>query len=189
MSLSVVLYAVLIVLTGVERLVELVVSKRNADWAFARGGVEFGKAHFPPMVALHTGLLAACLIETIAADRPFVPWLGWPMLVVAMASQVLRWWCIFSLGRRWNTRVVVVPGLPLVLAGPYRWLRHPNYIVVIAEGIALPLVHSNWVTAIAFTALNAVLLFRFRIPIEERALAFALAQEPVAPQPRGAATA
>jgi methyltransferase len=108
--------------------------------------------------------------------------MGWPMLVIALASQVLRWWCIAALGRRWNTSVIVVPGLPLVLRGPYRWLRHPNYIVVIAEGIALPLVHSNWITAVAFTLLNAVLLFRFRIPVEERALDFALGKAPVAPR-------
>jgi methyltransferase len=182
MSLSVLLYVVLILLTGGERIIELVVSTRNAAWAFARGGQEFGRRHFAPMVALHTGLLLACLLETILADRPFIPWLGWPMLVFALASQGLRWWCIGSLGRRWNTRVIVVPGLPLVLGGPYRWLRHPNYIVVIAEGIALPLVHSNWITALAFTVLNAALLFGFRIPVEERALEAALGEEPVAPR-------
>ena len=182
MSLSVLLYCGLVLLTGGERIVELVVSTRNARWAFERGGMEFGRKHFGPMVALHTGLLLACLVETIVADRPFIPWLGWPMLAIALASQVLRWWCIAALGRRWNTRVIVVPGLPLVLRGPYRWLRHPNYIVVIAEGIALPLVHSNWITAVAFTLLNAVLLFRFRIPVEERALEFALGKAPVSPR-------
>jgi methyltransferase len=180
MTLSVLLYTILIVLTGFERLYELVVSTRNAKWAFAQGGREFGRRHFPPMVLLHTGLLLACLVETIVADRPFIPWLGWPMLAIALASQVLRWWCIASLGQRWNTRVIVIPGLPLVLRGPYRWLRHPNYIVVIAEGIALPLVHSNWVTAIAFTVLNAILLFGFRIPVEERALEVALGEKPAA---------
>jgi methyltransferase len=182
MSISVLLYCLLVLLTGGERIVELVVSTRNARWAFERGGMEFGRGHFGPMVALHTGLLLACLVETTVADRPFIPWLGWPMLVIALASQVLRWWCIAALGRRWNTRVIVVPGLPLVLRGPYRWLRHPNYIVVIAEGIALPLVHSNWITAVAFTLLNAVLLFRFRIPVEERALDFALGKAAVAPR-------
>jgi methyltransferase len=182
MTLSVLLYGILILLTGVERICELVVSTRNAKWAFARGGKEFGLRHFGPMVVLHTVLLLACLVETIVADRPFIPWLGWPMLAIALASQVLRWWCIASLGRRWNTRVIVVPGLPLVLRGPYRWLRHPNYIVVIAEGIALPLVHSNWITALVFTVLNAILLFGFRIPVEERALEAALSEKPVAPR-------
>ncbi|MFJ2519557.1 isoprenylcysteine carboxyl methyltransferase family protein [Cellulosimicrobium cellulans] len=171
-------YVVLVGATAVERLAELVVSARNARWSFARGGVESGRGHFPAMVALHTGLLVACVVEAWLADRPFLPWLGWPMLVLVLASQGLRWWCIATLGPRWNTRVIVVPGLPLVARGPYRWLRHPNYVAVVVEGVALPLVHSCWVTALAFTVLNAVLLARFRIPAEERALALATAGGP-----------
>ncbi|MFF2831783.1 isoprenylcysteine carboxyl methyltransferase family protein [Cellulosimicrobium cellulans] len=171
-------YVVLVGATAVERLAELVVSARNARWSFARGGVESGRGHFPAMVALHTGLLVACVAEAWLADRPFLPWLGWLMLVLVLASQGLRWWCIATLGPRWNTRVIVVPGLPLVARGPYRWLRHPNYVAVVVEGVALPLVHSCWVTALAFTVLNAVLLVRFRIPAEERALALATAGGP-----------
>lgn len=167
------LYVALVGATALERLAELVVSARNARWSFARGGVESGRGHFPAMVALHTGLLVACVAEAALADRPFLPWLGWPMLVLVLASQGLRWWCIATLGPRWNTRVIVVPDLPLVDRGPYRWLRHPNYVAVVVEGFALPLVHTCWVTALAFTVLNAVLLLRFRIPAEERALALA----------------
>ncbi|MCU1438297.1 MAG: hypothetical protein JWP66_1384 [Naasia sp.] len=163
-------YAALVLLTGIERLVEMVLSARNARWAFELGGVEYGKAHFPWMVALHTGLLAACVAEAVLTERPFLPWLGWPALALVVAAQVLRYWCIASLGRQWNTRVIVVPGLQLQTRGPYRWLSHPNYVVVVLEGIALPLVHTAWVTAIAFTVLNAILLLRFRIPVEERAL-------------------
>ncbi len=163
-------YIALVAATGVERLVELVVSARNARWSFERGGVESGRGHFPAMVALHTGLLVACVAEAVLADRPFLPWLGWPMFALVLASQALRWWCVTTLGHRWNTRIIVVPGLPLVSGGPYRWFRHPNYVAVVVEGIALPLVHSCWVTALVFTVLNAVLLARFRIPAEERAL-------------------
>ncbi|MBU5424232.1 isoprenylcysteine carboxyl methyltransferase family protein [Cellulomonas hominis] len=166
-------FDLLVALTAVERLAELVVSARNARWSFARGGVESGRGHFPAMVALHTGLLVACVVEVHAADRPFLPWLGWPALVLVLASQGLRWWCIATLGPRWNTRVIVVPGLPLVHRGPYRWLSHPNYVAVVVEGLALPLVHTAWVTALGFTVLNAVLLLGFRIPAEERALAAA----------------
>jgi len=169
--MSLALYGALVLATGVERLAELVVSARNARWSFARGGRESGRGHFPAMVALHTGLLVACVVEAALADRPFLPWLGWPALVVVLASQALRWWCISVLGPRWNTRVIVVPGLPLVRRGPYRLLSHPNYVAVVAEGVALPLVHTAWVTALLFTVLNAVLLGRFRIPAEERALA------------------
>lgn len=165
------LFLLVVAATAVERLVELVVSTRHARWALARGGVERGRGHFGPMVALHTGLLLACVIEVLVADRPFLPWLGWPALAAVLAAQALRWWCVATLGPQWNTRVIVVPGLALVRSGPYRWLRHPNYVAVVAEGVALPLVHTAWVTALTFTVLNAVLLLRARIPAEERALA------------------
>lgn len=181
-------YLVLLGATALERLAELVVSTRNARWSFARGGVEYGRGHFPPMVALHAGLLVACAVEVVVADRPFLPVLGWTALALTLASQALRWWCITTLGPRWNTRVIVVPGLPLVTGGPYRWLRHPNYVAVVVEGIALPLVHTAWVTALAFTVLNAVLLLGFRIPTEERALATLAASPPDGPATTGGST-
>ncbi len=163
-------YLLLIVAVGLERLAELVVSQRNLAWSRAHGGVESGAGHYPPMVLLHTGLLAGCLLEAWLGNRPFLPALGWPMLAVVLLAQALRWWCIGTLGHQWNTRVVVVPGLPRVARGPYRWLPHPNYLAVIAEGIALPLVHTGWLTALAFTALNGWLL-TVRIRVENRALA------------------
>lgn len=166
-------YVVLVVLVGFERVAELVVSLRNAKWSFTQGGVESGRGHYPFMVVLHTGLLAGCLVE--ASYRPFVPWLGWTMFAVVLLSQGLRWWCITVLGRQWNTRVIVVPGLRLVARGPYRWLRHPNYVAVVAEGIALPLVHTAWVTALVFTVLNIPLL-AVRIRTEEAALNAALSK-------------
>lgn len=164
-------YLALILATGAERVVELVISARNARNALARGGREFGHRHFPWMVALHTGLLGASFLEAWLLDRPFLPWLGWPMLVLVILSQALRYWCIVTLGSQWNTRVIVVPGAGMVTRGPYRWLRHPNYLAVVIEGFALPLVHTSWLTALVFTVLNAVLLLGFRIPVEERALA------------------
>jgi methyltransferase len=163
-------YLLLVAAVVVERLVELVVSSRHASWALDRGGVEHGQRHYPPMVLLHSGLLLACALEALVAGRPFVPALGVPMLVLVVAAQALRWWCIATLGRRWNTRVIVLPGTPLVRRGPYRWMSHPNYVAVAVEGIALPLVHSAWLTAVVFTVLNAVLLLGFRIPVEDRAL-------------------
>ena len=163
-------YALLVVAVGIERLAELIVATRNARWAFAHGGVESGRGHYPVMAAMHTALLVACIAEVAVADRPFLPWLGWPMLALVVASQALRWWCVATLGHQWNTRVIVVPGLPLVSAGPYRWLRHPNYVAVVVEVAALPLVHTAWVTALVFTLGNAAVL-AVRIPVEERALA------------------
>ncbi|MCX4750384.1 hypothetical protein OG455_33570 [Kitasatospora sp. NBC_01287] len=151
-------YTLLILLVAAERLAELLVARRNAAWSRALGGVEYGRGHYPVMVLLHTGLLVGCLAEVRLADRPFLPALGWPMLALALAAQALRWWCVATLGTRWNTRVIVVPGLPLVAAGPYRLLSHPNYLAVVLEGAALPLVHSAWLTATAFTLLDLPLL-------------------------------
>ena len=107
-------YVLLIVAVAIERVAELVVSKRNWTWSRERGGIEVGAGHYPVMVVLHIGLLAGCLIEVIALHRPFVPALGWPMLVVVLAAQALRWWCITTLGPQWNTRVIVIPGAPRV---------------------------------------------------------------------------
>ncbi len=162
-------YVVLVAAVSLERVAELVVSKRNAAWSFARGGREYGAGHYPAMVALHTALLVGCVAEVVFADRPFVPELGWPMLVLVAASQALRWWCITTLGRQWNTRVIIAPQLPLVRSGPYRWSRHPNYVAVVVEGAALPLVHTAWVTAVLFTSFNALVL-TIRLRVENAAL-------------------
>ena len=166
------MYYLLILAVGIERLVELLVAKRNARWALAHGGKEFGHNHYPVMVVLHTALLLGCVIEVWALHRPFLPWIGWPMLVVVAVSQILRWWCVTTLGRRWNTRVIVLPESQLVQSGPYRLIHHPNYVAVVAEGVALPLVHGAWLTAIGFTVANALLL-TVRIKVENSALGYA----------------
>jgi methyltransferase len=163
-------YALLIGAVALERIAELIVSQRNRSWSRARGGAEFGARHYPAMVVLHTGLLVGCIVEAGVLHRPFIPALGWPMLAIVLAAQGLRWWCIATLGRQWNTRVIVVPGAPRVRRGPYRKLSHPNYVAVVAEGVALPLVHTAWITALVFSVLNAVLL-RTRITVENAALA------------------
>jgi methyltransferase len=163
-------YPLLIAAVAVERAAELVVAKRNLDWSRQRGGVEFGARHYPVMVVVHTGLLAGCLVEAITMRRRFIRRLGLPMLVIVLAAQGLRWWCIATLGRQWNTRVIVVPGAQRITGGPYRFVPHPNYVAVVAEGAALPLVHTAWITALVFSVLNAALL-RTRIKVENAALA------------------
>lgn len=165
------MYYLLVLAVAIERVAELVVSKRNAQWSFAHGAREFGQPHYPVMVVIHTGLLVGCILEPWALHRPFIGWLGWPMLAVVALSQGLRWWCIATLGRRWNTRVIVLPQAPLVREGPYRWLHHPNYVAVVAEGVALPLVHTAWLTAAIFTLANAALL-RVRLRVENSALGY-----------------
>ena len=162
-------YLLLIGLFAVERLVEVRVSLRNARESFARGGVEYGRGHYPLMVAVHTLFLIACPLEVFLLDRPFLPWVGIPALVVCALTQTLRWWIIRTLGWRWNTRVLVVPGLPLVREGPFRYFNHPNYMVVALEILALPLVHGAWWTAIGFSLANAGVLW-LRLQVEEKAL-------------------
>ncbi len=170
-----VLYTLLIAIFAVERLWEVRLSLANARRALAEGGKEYGKGHYPVMVVLHTLFLIACPLEVWLLDRGFTPWPGWLMLAVSLLTQGLRYWVITTLGWRWNTRVIIVPGLPLVAAGPFRWLRHPNYVAVCLELLALPLVHGAWMTALVFTVANALLL-RVRIGVENRALGYSDAQ-------------
>jgi methyltransferase len=162
-------YLVLIGLIVLERLMELVTTQRNARRLRARGGVAVGDRHFPAMVALHTGLLVAAPAEVLWLDRPWLPWLGWTALAAVAGTMALRYWAIATLGDRWTTRIFVVPGEGPVTGGPYRFLRHPNYLAVVIEVAALPLVHTAWITALAASILNAWML-HVRIRAEEAAL-------------------
>ena len=162
-------FTVLVVLVAAERLAELVISNRNAAWSLAHGGRETGQRHYKVMVLLHSGLLVGMLVEAWVRRPEVTALLAGSMLLLTLASQALRWWCIGTLGRRWNTRVIVVPDLPLVRSGPYRFLSHPNYVAVVVEGVALPLVHAAWVTAAVFTVANAALL-SVRLRVENAAL-------------------
>jgi len=163
------LYTLLVALVAAGRLVELRIAARNRQRLLARGGVEAAPGHYRWMVLLHAGFLIACPLEVWILDRPFIPPLGVAMLLLLALATALRWWVIRTLDGRWTTRIVVLPGIPPVAGGPYRFIRHPNYLAVCAEIAALPLVHSAWWTALACSALNAVVL-RVRIRAEERAL-------------------
>ncbi|GFG67223.1 hypothetical protein MKUB_47130 [Mycobacterium kubicae] len=165
------MYYLLILAVAVERLAELVVAQRNARWSFRQGGKEFGRRHYGVMVVLHSALLVGCAVEPWALHRPFIPWLGWPMVALLALCQGLRWWCITSLGKRWNTRVIVLPHAPLVVRGPYRFMHHPNYVAVVVEGFALPMVHTAWLTAVTFTVANAILL-SVRLRVENSVLGY-----------------
>lgn len=164
------LYTALLTLLGLERIYELWLSRRNAAWARARGGIEYGQGHFVWMKLLHSAWFAGCLVEVWLLHRPFVSWLGWPLLGVTLLAQGLRYWAVSSLGPRWNIAVIVLPGVRVEQGGPYRWLRHPNYLAVVIEGLAVPLIHGAYLTATVFTLLNAWLL-SVRIRCEEAALA------------------
>jgi methyltransferase len=164
------LYALLVAAVGLERLVELRLTRRNLAWARARGGVEGGRRHYPAMVGLHVLFLLACPTEVYLLERPLRPALAAAMLVLFAAAMALRYWAIAALGERWSTRLVVVPGAPAVATGPYRFVRHPNYLAVVVEGVALPMIHGAWLTALLFSLANAILL-AVRIRAEEAALA------------------
>lgn len=154
----------IVLLVAAQRLGELALAWRNDRRLRADGAVEHGRGHYPLLVALHAGWLAAIFVA-VSPERP--P--SWLLLALFAAMQAVRFWVIASLGRYWTTRVLVAPGQALVRRGPYRWMRHPNYAVVVAEIALLPLVFGAWRIAVAFSVANALLL-AWRIRIEERAL-------------------
>ncbi|MCC6912260.1 MAG: hypothetical protein IT566_01050 [Rhodospirillaceae bacterium] len=158
-------YAILILVAG-QRLGELVIARRNTAALLARGAVEVGAAHYPLIVALHAIWLAA-LAGWVAVTAPSV---NFPLLAVFACLQAARLWVLWSLGPFWTTRIVTLPGAPLVRRGPYRFVRHPNYLVVILEIAVLPLVFGAWVLAAVFSLLNAAILY-VRIRAEDQALA------------------
>jgi methyltransferase len=159
-----VLYTLLIAGVAAQRLAELRLARRHQRALLARGGVEIAPHHYPAMVLLHGAFLLACPLEVWGLRRPFRPELAAAMAVLLAAAQALRYWAIITLGERWTTRIVCLPG------APYRFLRHPNYLAVVAEMAALPLLHGAWLTAGIFSAANALVL-AVRIREEEAALA------------------
>ena len=155
----------LILLVAAQRLGELLYARRNDRRLLAAGGVEYGASHYPLLVGLHTAWLAA-LFLSVSAETPIL----WGPLAGYLLLQGLRVWTLVSLGGFWTTRVIVVPGAELVRRGPYRVVRHPNYLIVALEIPVLPLVFGAWPLAVGFGLANlAVLAWRLRV--EERALA------------------
>jgi methyltransferase len=153
-------YTLFVGAIAAQRLCELRLSSRNLRRARARGGLEAGADHYPAMVALHAAFLVFCVLEVRLLARPWSPTLGLPMLALVAGGNALRYWVIATLRGRWTTRLVYVPGDPLVGSGPFRWLRHPNYAAVVVEVAAIPLVHTAWLTAVAFSLANAAILAR-----------------------------
>jgi methyltransferase len=148
-----------------QRLAELYIARRNTERLLAAGAVEHGAHEYPLIVMMHAAFLAA-LLFTIPAHAD----VNWAWLAVYVVLQVLRVWTMASLGRYWTTRIITLPGAPMVRRGPYRFVRHPNYIVVAGEIAALPLIFDQYLIAAVFTLLNAGLLFQ-RIRTEDAVLA------------------
>ena len=151
------------------RLAELLLAERNRRITFSLGGVEFGARHYPAFFFLHAFWFFCWVAESLFRGRLDHGWQFW--LALFFLAQLLKLWSMVSLGENWNTRIIVVPGRLPVRRGPYRFLRHPNYLAVIIELFAVPMVFGAWVTALSFSILNAALLFVVRMPIEEEALA------------------
>jgi len=159
-----VLWIVLALVAG-QRLAELVYARRNTRRLLAAGGEESGAGHYPLLVGLHALWLVALAVFVPENQAP-----NWWLLGLFALLQVARLWVLASLGPFWTTRVITLPGAPLVRRGPYRWLRHPNYLVVAAEILVLPLAFGAWQIAVLFSLANALVL-GLRLRVEERALA------------------
>jgi len=169
MVISLPVYLGIIAALALERGFELYIAQRNATRAFAAGAVEIGQRHYRAMVALHGAFLVACAVESIARGSGASAAVAAPAIAAELFAQFLRYWVIFTLGPRWNTRIIVFPEANPVTSGPFRFVRHPNYLAVTIELVAVPLIGGAWVTAIVFSLGNAILLM-VRIPAEERAL-------------------
>ncbi len=164
-----VVYTLLVAGVALQRLAELGLSRRHSAALAARGAVQVAPRHYGAMVAVHTGLLVCCPLEVWWLRRPLVPALAAAMAALLLGASALRGWAIATLGERWTTRIYCLPGAAPVVQGPYRYLRHPNYLAVVVEMAALPLLHGAWICAALFSAANAAVL-TVRIRAEEAAL-------------------
>ncbi len=144
------------------------IAKRNEKWMRSQGAFEAGAGHYPIMVAMHMAFFISLVIEVLVIDRPLsLLWI--PLLSLFLIAQLARVWCLTSLGKFWNTKIIILPGVDVVKKGPYKFIRHPNYVIVATELLVLPLIFSAYFTAIVFSLLN-IWMLSVRIPIEENAL-------------------
>jgi methyltransferase len=169
MDISVIAFLALLVAVAAMRLVELRISKQHQREMLGRGALKVDEPRFRWMVALHTLVLIGAALEVVFLHRPFIPLLAAVMFVIFLVANAVRWWVIRTLGEHWNVQVVDSTRLGVVTSGPFRFVRHPNYAAVFAEMIALPLIHTAWITALVGTAAHIVVLSQ-RLSTEERML-------------------
>jgi methyltransferase len=151
------------------RFAELRISRRHQRLLAARGAEKIADSHFRWMVLAHAGVLLGAAAEVLVLRRPLLPALAIPMLLLFLAANAVRWWVIRTLGEHWNVQVVDSTRLGIVATGPFRYVRHPNYAAVFLEMLALPLIHTAWITALAGAAAQVVVLAQ-RLSTEERVL-------------------
>jgi len=169
MDLSTIAFLALLLLVALLRLAELRISKRHQQEMIARGAAKVEEPRFRWMVLLHTAVLVGAGVEVVVLKRPFIPWLAAPMFLVFLAANAVRWWVIRTLGEHWNVQVMDSTRLGVVTSGPFRYVRHPNYAAVFAEMLALPLIHTAWITAAAGAIAHMAVLAQ-RLSTEERVL-------------------
>ncbi|MBT2639035.1 MULTISPECIES: isoprenylcysteine carboxyl methyltransferase family protein [unclassified Bacillus (in: firmicutes)] len=151
-----------------QRLTELVIARKNEAWMKAQGAIEFGQGHYPAMVSIHTAFFIFFILEVIFFDKNLSGY--WPaLLALFIFTQVMRIWSLSSLGRFWNTKIIILPGANVIKRGPYKIIKHPNYLIVAIELIVIPLMFNAYITMAVFTLLN-ILILSIRIPAEEKAL-------------------
>jgi methyltransferase len=169
MTVSVVIYTLFLAAVGLGRLVEMGISRRHQRDLAARGATKVAEPHFRWMVLLHGGVLAAAALEVWLLARPFIPGLAAPMLALFVLSNVLRWWVIRTMAGHWNVQVIDSLELGVVTDGPFRWIRHPNYLAVFVELLTVPLIHTAWLTAL-LGSLAHIWVLRQRLAVEETVL-------------------
>jgi methyltransferase len=162
------LFYIIIAIVIIQRLVELIIANRNEKWMRSQGAFEAGAVHYPIMVTMHIAFFISLLVEVLVTNKPLSPlWI--PLLSLFLIAQIARVWCLASLGTFWNTKIIILPGADVVKKGPYKFIRHPNYVIVATELLVLPLIFSAYFTAIVFSLLN-IWMLSVRIPVEEKAL-------------------
>jgi methyltransferase len=169
MELSVIAYLVLLLIVALLRLVELRISKRHQTQMVARGAAKVDEPRFRWMVLLHTAVLLGAALEVLLLHRPFLPLLAASMFAIFLAANAVRWWVIRTLGEHWNVQVMDSTRLGVITTGPFRFVRHPNYAAVFAEMLALPLIHTAWITAVV-GSLGHIAVLAQRLSTEERVL-------------------
>lgn len=169
MPLSVSLFLALLVAVAAMRIFELRISTKHQREITSRGGAKAKDPAFPCMAMFHTLVLIGAAAEVVFLHRPFIPALAIPMLALFIFSNIVRWWVIRTLGEHWNVQVMDSTKLGVITSGPFRYVRHPNYAAVFVEMIALPLIHTAWITALAGAVAHAIVL-TFRLSAEERVL-------------------
>src|SRR6266478_8911 len=169
MDVSIVAFLGLLLAVALLRLAELRISKRHQREMLARGAAKIDEPRFRWMVLLHIAVLLGAALEGVLLRRPFIPWLAAPMLAVFLAANAVRWCVIRTLGKHWNVQVMDSTRLGVITSGPFRYVRHPNYAAVFVEMIALPLIHTAWITAVAGAIVHVIVL-ALRLSTEERVL-------------------